>query len=290
MFEKTKIFAESWNVAWRRCEPGTILKNVETPFTVIKNSLRFWAADPFLFEHDGKIFIFAELYDYIRRRGTLGYCIIEDGKSSKWRQIIVEKYHLSYPHVIKLNDEIYIMPESSAENNLYLYKSVKFPDQWKKEKILRSNIKLVDTSPFEWEGKRLALTYHIENTTNPELYLLDFDCQNNDRKVVLPYEKLRRPAGQVIEDLCIRPAQNCTDDYGQGIIFYHYNLDNDGNYTESEIKKIYPENIRLSQKLYLDGMHTYNSIENYEVIDIKTRRFNLINLFFRIFNKIAHNF
>ena len=33
-------------------------------------------------------------------------------------------------------------------------------------------------------------------------------------------------------------------------------------------------------------MHTYNADSEYEIIDIKTRRFNLLNLVFRLFGKI----
>ena len=36
----------------------------------------------------------------------------------------------------------------------------------------------------------------------------------------------------------------------------------------------------------MDGMHTYNASENYEVVDIKTRRFNILNFVFRLLNKV----
>lgn len=34
------------------------------------------------------------------------------------------------------------------------------------------------------------------------------------------------------------------------------------------------------------GMHTYTANEIMEVIDLKTRRFNLINFIFRLLNKL----
>jgi hypothetical protein len=33
-------------------------------------------------------------------------------------------------------------------------------------------------------------------------------------------------------------------------------------------------------------MHTYNASTHFEVIDIKTRRFNLLNLLFRMLSKL----
>lgn len=47
MFERTALFAESWNVAWRKINRESILTDKITPFAIIKNSFRYWAADPF---------------------------------------------------------------------------------------------------------------------------------------------------------------------------------------------------------------------------------------------------
>jgi hypothetical protein len=35
-------------------------------------------------------------------------------------------------------------------------------------------------------------------------------------------------------------------------------------------------------------MHTYSATEDFEVIDIKTRRLNLLNLAMRLKNKLQH--
>lgn len=64
MVERTPLFAESWSVAWREKPCGTLLKDLDTPFEIIPNSVRYWAADPFLFVYHGETYIFAELYDY----------------------------------------------------------------------------------------------------------------------------------------------------------------------------------------------------------------------------------
>ena len=84
----------------------------------------------------------------------------------------------------------------------------------------------------------------------------------------------------------IRPAQDCVEDYGTGIIFYEYGMTSNGEYYEDEVLELKPEQLVLSHTLYLTGMHTYNCTENYEVIDIKTRRFNLLNFIFRLVGKV----
>ena len=63
-------------------------------------------------------------------------------------------------------------------------------------------------------------------------------------------------------------------------------MTSNGEYYEDEVLELKPEQLVLSHTLYLTGMHTYNCTENYEVIDIKTRRFNLLNFIFRLVGKV----
>ena len=58
----------------------------------IDNDGRYWFADPFLYERNGRTYIFYEAFDLIERKGKIGYSIIaEDGSFSKPRIIINEK-------------------------------------------------------------------------------------------------------------------------------------------------------------------------------------------------------
>ena len=108
-----KLFTTGWNIAYKN-------KN-ESEYTIIKNNVDCWVADPFLFEKDNKLYIFAEMYKFNRMKGSIGYCQIENGKQTKWKEIIHEDYHLSFPNVIEENGEIYLYPESSENNNFYSY-------------------------------------------------------------------------------------------------------------------------------------------------------------------------
>lgn len=291
MLQNAPIFAESWNVAIRNKCTGEILTDTKTPFKIIKNNFRYWAADPFILEKDGKVYVFAELYDYVLRRGVLGYCSIEGNKASKWKPIIRELYHLSYPCIIEHNGKLCIMPESGVDEVLTVYECVDFPEKWTQCKVLRNSVKFADTTPVPFFGKNLALTHNVENPENPVLTLIDLDDKSAD-VTVDGEEKLRsRPAGYVFEQngKLIRPAQvsdNTGEGYGKRLVFYECNLTEDLCYSETEIKEIRPEDLTYDTSIYLDGMHTYNSSEHYEVIDIKTRRFNILNFFMRIAGKL----
>lgn len=290
MFERTPLYAESWNVAIRKTNIGLLLEDRQTPFKIIKNDIRYWAADPFVVEHNGKVFIFAELYDYILCRGVVGYCTMVEGKLSKWKPIIKEDYHLSYPCIIKDKDSWYIIPESGEGNELAIYEAIDFPEQWRKKKVIRQNVKFADTTPFPDNITGKALTHCVENPENPRLVLINLSGDMDDSAVnAKPFRS--RPAGHMFmyDNVLIRPAQfseNCGNGYGKGIIFRKCQFEDENSYYETEIKVIKPEDLNYDRSIYLDGMHTYNASEHYEVIDIKTRRFNLLNLFMRIISKI----
>lgn len=289
MFKNTQLFAESWNVAFRKKPAGAILEDTQTPFTVIPNNFRYWAADPFVVRWEGKTYIFAELYDYILRRGVLGCCEILDGKAGKWKPVIREDYHLSYPCLMVQEGKLYLMPESGEGEVLTVYEAVRFPDQWEK-RVLRHGVKFADTTPIPWEGRHLALTHRVDDPENPRLTLIDLEGKLEYREIEKQEPLRSRPAGHIFEKdgQWIRPAQLSLDigaGYGKGLIFYRGSLSEHLRYSETQLREIHPDELKYDRAIFLDGMHTYNANEQYEVIDIKTRRFNILNFVMRIAGK-----
>ena len=287
MLERTPLFAESWNVAWRELPAASLLEDRDTPFHIIKNSTRYWAADPFLFQYNSELFIFAELYDYIRRKGMIGYCKWDGKQFGSWKKVIEENYHLSYPYIFECDDSIYIMPESSANGDLHLYHAIDFPDKWELTSTLRQNVRYGDVTPFIWKNHMYALAYDVADAQRYALMLLDLEDEKNDCNLQVGNPNLCRPAGKhfFFNSMNIRPAQNCEGDYGKGLLFYQYSLVSD-IFSEKCIAMIAPCDLRYSCRIPLDGIHTYNATDSFEVIDIKTRRFNLLNLLSRVLGKL----
>lgn len=289
MLKQSALFAESWNVAWRNAPAGAILSDLDTPFQIIRNSIRYWAADPFVFAHEGRIFIFAELYDYFTRRGGIGYCEWLGSSFGPWKKVISEDFHLSYPFIFEANGTVWILPESSSDHSLFLYRAVSFPDTWERADVLRENVEYADTTPFIWNGQKYAISYVVADASRYAVALLDLDRPNHDQFLSsLDSVNTRRPAGKtfVISEKHYRPAQICIRKYGEALAFYQFELI--GNtYREKSVGSVTPEMLKYSQRIYLDGIHTYNASNDFEVIDIKTRRFNLINFFSRIIGKLG---
>ena len=294
MLQNTPLYAESWNVAFRKKPAGEILSDTQSPFTVIKNSFRYWAADPFLVRREGKIYIFAELYDYILRRGVLGYCVLTEGKPGKWKPIIREDYHLSYPCLMESGGKLYLMPESGEGEVLTVYEAVSFPDRWEKCAVLRSGVKFADTTPIPCSGRKLALTHWVDDPKNPRLTLIDLENKLQDSAIEKRESLRSRPAGHCFakDGQCFRPAQISEDigaGYGKGLVFCRCRLSEDFQYTEQEVRVLYPEELCFDRSIFLEGMHTYNANDQYEVIDIKTRRFNILNFIMRIAGKFLRH-
>lgn len=290
---ETSLFAESWNVAFRKKPAGTVLSDTETPFILIENAFRYWAADPFVLEQNGEVYIFAELYDYVLCRGVLGYCRIVGDKPTKWIPVIKEPYHLSYPCTVSTEEGISLMPESGEGNVLSRYIPVGFPNSWKKAEVLRDEVRFADTTPIPVAGARYALTHQVDDPENPKLVMIDLKGQEEDWVVENAVPLRSRPAGHFFfrNGKLIRPAQyseNPDDGYGKALVFYECRWEN-GTYSESEITMLKPEQLTYNRYVFLDGMHTYNGSEHYEVIDIKTRRFNPLNFAMRIVGKLRRH-
>lgn len=288
------LFVEGWNVAYRNKKCGTILENTETEFTVIPNCWHGWCADPFVFEYQDDVFIFAELFDYMKDYAGIGYCVLDKktNKFSKWKVVINEEFHMSYPHVFERDGKIYMLPETSENETLTLYKAEKFPDVWVKDTILLENTKIVDTTLENPNLSRtLGLTYKMKEDSKWELLLFQLDNGKicfSDLGVLSDDEATARPGGSFFDynGKKIRVSQDCEKDYGYALNFMEMLDFSQNSFYEKKIKYISPDDIHIDQKITITGIHTYNATENFEVIDIKSVDYNILYFFLRVCRKI----
>lgn len=288
--KKIQLSQIQYHVAYCKKENGIN----DGKFIVIKNNHNTWAADPFLFEYENKTYIFAEMWLYHLNRGVIGYCEWNGKGFSKWRPIIIEDYHLSYPNVFQINNEIFMCPESGEAGEIYFYRAVEFPEKWEKSTILLSGGKYVDTTFFRHRNDIYGFTYHLfseKNNSAGELLLfrlkagvVDF-CEGNP---VTTDDSKARPAGKCLYEMgkMYRVSQDCKESYGRGLVFSEMFFQNE-KYVEKVVKKYYPEDFNLSLKLNYVGVHTFNQCKNFKVIDLRSNDISAKLLFFRIYNKIV---
>lgn len=272
---------EEWTVAYRKKNEDRLLIDkygCSMPFMIIKNTWRYWAADPFIFEYNNKTYLFAELYDRICRRGKIGYCEISEGSYTAWRIVLNMPWHLSYPYIFKYDNDIYMIPESYAGNEIAVYKAITFPDTWKRVYIICKNCVAVDSTLYMTKDRTWMTTLQFDDN-EPKLLLYSFEQDGSIKNtyVICKNNNDIRPAGKFFEhdNKIIRPAQDCSESYGYAINFYHVTKLNDSDYEEKLICKVLPEIIQSDFHTVPKGIHTYNMSSNYEVIDLKEYRYDM---------------
>jgi len=114
---------------------------------------RFFA-DPFVVEKENQYFIFIEEFIYNSNKGRISLITMNsEGKYSDATPIIEKPYHLSYPNIFEYNGSFYMIPESSQNNTVEIYKCKNFPFEWEFSTTIMDDIKSVDNTLFNKDGK-----------------------------------------------------------------------------------------------------------------------------------------
>lgn len=259
----TKIFIPSqWILAFK--EKST------DKWSKIKFDNNELMADPFIYYHNSKYYVLYEALNYDTDKGyiSIGTLDVKNKEITDKHIIIEENYHLSYPFILKINDELYIIPESSYNNTIDLYKCIEFPYKWEKTKTLIDNISAVDTNLINKNGlwylltseKRMGVSFGDELS----LYVTDDPLSGTflpiiGNPVVHDISKSRN-AGNILNN--IRVSQDCSKRYGYRVNFMEINELSENNYSERYIKS-------LKLPFGTIAMHTYNSAGNIEIVDLK---------------------
>lgn len=295
---KDLLIKEEWCVAFRKKKDTLLYQDngTDNVFTVLNNSVRYWAADPFIISNDGKDYLFFEMFDRFKSKGLIGYREIFDGKVGKMQVAYEANCHLSFPFIYKENDKFYMMPESSEGQTLDILETDSFPTGWRVCKNLARGRRFVDSSLFDKNGNTYLFTQELKDGysfTQLDLYEIDGEKlipSNNNPIVDSAFNS--RLAGRVFENNgeIIRVSQDCSEDYGKQLNFNKLNDFSIDNYDEAYLKGVTFEDVKLDKLRKYFGIHTYNFNENYEVIDLKEKskiKFgNIVNIFWRIIFKL----
>lgn len=244
---------------------NTKLNNVKNPYS------NKWFADPFILEEDStSIQFLVEEFDYSVGRGRIARILVDKReKEIKECSIILDlPTHLSFPVIYRVDNEIYVHPENSASGASYMYRYDRGVDKLVeprliiKQPIADAIIRHVDDS------------YTMYATRNPNANGCEL-IEYRSSSLFGPYTEYpplhfelntARMAGMFIGG--IRPAQDCYRDYGKAVVLY-----NDKNVQ----CRIEPTNWRYA------GIHTFNTLNQTFVIDIKKYDYPLL---YKIIRKI----
>ena len=260
-----------WKVAYRRVsDKNAKYKTIEAPEGT-------WIADPLLYEENGEHYLFVELFNKKKDKAGIGYYSFINGEPVFQKQIIEQPYHMSYPYVFYWNGEHYMIPESAAGNTVDLYKAVRFPDEWILDNNLIHGEKYVDTTVVHFDGKLYALGYtKTDNGWKLTYFSLDMQ-QKRLQKVYEEFfvENKGRPAGPILQEEMIRPAQDCSRLYGKSIIWYKVDDMNESVFQEHPIRTMTVADLAIEGKA--DRVHTYSRDTMFEVVDLRFGKFDFFH-------------
>ena len=270
-YKKLKGEGTIWGLALRQVNGKYLYDGNFSEFTIIKNSFRYWRADPFLFEHNGETYIFAELFDRLKAKGKIGVAKIKNGKCGKFKICLDLPWHLSYPCVYKKNNKIYMVPECARSGKITVYKSKNFPYEWEEAYVLYEGAG-VDTTPVQTESNRFGFYTTLktkDNNKNDCLYYIDNDTKQ--AKLLIENDLTVRSAGHVFSAgaQMLRPAQDCKNSYGGGLFFKTIEDCSVEHFKESNYRRIDASDIKTNNSsVAFNGIHTYNKTNSYEIIDL----------------------
>ncbi|TGT23202.1 formyl transferase, partial [Mesorhizobium sp. M4B.F.Ca.ET.172.01.1.1] len=135
-------------------------------------------------------------------------------------------YHLSYPFVFERDGEMWMVPESSANRTVDLYRATAFPGGWVKETTLLSDIVASDATLVEHGGRwwMFATVRDGGGAFSDQLHLWsapDFrgPWTAHPKNPVLIDIATARPAGRMVSrnGQLLRPVQDCRRSYGAAL-------------------------------------------------------------------------
>ena len=248
-------------------------------WTVVPSSANVWYADPFLFEWDGKRYLFAERMNRWRLIGSIAVCEIrKDGSLSKFKEVIVEPFHLSFPNVFEYDGQIFMIPESGWNKDIRLYRATNFPLQWEFVKALTEGVNFVDTAFLsKIENGTAFLSSYDWDSRSSCYFKLDLNCMELNQLPDNPLMMNERNGGNAFmrDGMIYRVLQDCSDHYGSKVMIRR--IDNkdylSGHAVDSPSSEILADNLLINKKWKPKWCHTYNQSEHLEVIDFMVEHF-----------------
>ena len=268
------LHREHWRIGWRRPAGDGIAARLalpQAPFSFLPDDAARYYADPFVFRHAGTAYLFCEEYPYATWKGVISVSTIgEDGKASVPRIVLERPYHLSYPMVFEREGAIFMIPETSANRSVELYRALRFPDEWRLEAVLMEGLSAADATLVERDGRLWLFAAIAEEGASSWDTLGLFHAGRltgpwtpHAANPVLVDARAARPAGMMIErgGELIRPAQDCTGGYGSALTLCRVDRLDPEHYAQTVVARLTaPPGTGF-------GMHTLNEAGGIEVID-----------------------
>ncbi len=234
-------------------------------------------ADPFLFHHEGRTYLFYENYGL---GDTKAHIAVGEITRSGFEPIGIAlggSEHLSFPFVFREGDEIFLMPETHQRKRIEIWRAVSFPLIWEPYSRALEGWSTADSTLFKHRGQWWLFTnlseHHAFEDHCSALYA--FQVDGPELKRIVPHRRnpivvgsaTARNAGRIFSRhrRLYRPAQyNAHGIYGYGLnIMEIEQLDLD-DYRETCVRRILPD-----FKPGLTGCHHFDASGSRYILDAR---------------------
>jgi len=253
----------------------SIYENDFNTFKTINPPRRKFWADPFVVAEKNNYYVFVEEFIYRTDKAHISVLELDcDGHILKSEKIIERPYHMSYPFVFNLDGVYYMIPETSQNKTIELYRCSDFPYVWLFERNIMENVHATDTTLFHHDNKWWLFTT-IDQTggisgSSTELFLFFSDDPIRGELIshplnpVISDESIARCAGRLFikNGKILRPSQDCSIRYGRALNINHVTKLSELEYNEVLLKVIKP-----TWNPKLKGVHTINFAKDMTIID-----------------------
>lgn len=239
----------------------------------------FWA-DPFLYKHHDVTYVFFENYSYKTKLGKISCGKIENNTITNVIDVLDLDYHLSFPYVFEYNNTLYMMPETSENKRLEIFKCVEFPQKWELHRTAFEDEVVVDAFFHTDANKQMWLFMNKLSApgseADSELYIYKVDSpelnniESHKLNPVMIDARCARNGGPtfVHNGKTYRPSQSNTHGiYGRALNINEIEKLSIDDYKECTLTTVEP-NFRKG----LERIHHLHQIEGMYVFDAAYRR------------------
>ena len=220
-------YSPHWRIGWRHTDDAGIWRSGDLSgpqWNAIPGPAHRFYADPFAVTWQGRTVAFFEELDHRVGKGIIS--AVEFGEAGPIgcpMPVLEERWHLSYPFLIEHAGELWMIPESTGNRDVALYRCIEFPNRWERHATLLSGLELADATIVRHQGllylfgatrdgtagysDTLSL-YHADDLLGPWIPFA--------ANPVLVDRASVRPAGNFVTvgGQLWRPVQDCSDGYG----------------------------------------------------------------------------
>jgi hypothetical protein len=229
---------------------------------------RFYA-DPFMMEEDGRLWVFFEDFDYAANKGRISCAELGNDGAFEPVPVLERSYHLSYPCLFRVDNNLYMIPETAENGTVELYRCTRFPDRWTLESTL---LKLPAVDSTMWVDAGiiwLFVTLQEPRGCGIQLWLFSASALTgtwtpHPANPISTDIRKSRGAGAIFRHngKLLRPSQDCSGHYGRRFTLNEIVALDGDRYEEKACVTVDP-----IWAPGLVGTHTYSHIGQVEVID-----------------------